>query len=277
MKKLVQRVGYFILTCCVVMISACRQASDPNVEATVQFILTMEAAQETEIAQSVQQTVDAQPGDASISQTSTIASTIPSSPTRISQTQNTPDNNTPTRLPSTPTKIPPTPSPVPPTMIANTPTRVPPTPTRIPPTPSPVPPTIVPIPPLPSPKPPTSQPPVTYSTGPLEIPQTWTVDLDEGVVGAGSDADVWFRAETATERYIVPQNDASMAIVGTVSVGRDGCVSAPLSTEQIDINNLPEGTYVCVLTNQGRYSQFRINAPIGPSPGTLFIGYTTWE
>ena len=39
--------------------------------------------------------------------------------------------------------------------------------------------------------------------------------------------------------------------------------------------------YICVLTNTGRYSEFRVTAPVGapagPSPGTLSIEYTTWE
>jgi len=120
-------------------------------------------------------------------------------------------------------------------------------------------------------------PPVTHSTGLLDIPQTFTVDLDEGVIAAGADSDIWFEAVTAIERYVTSRNGATIAIVGTSSVGRDGCAAAPLSTSRIHVNNLPVGTYVCVRTNLGRYSQFRVNAPIGPSPGTLSIGYTTWE
>ena len=119
--------------------------------------------------------------------------------------------------------------------------------------------------------------PKTHSTGPLTISQTWTADLDEGEVGAGTDSDIWFEAETATERYITPINGATIAKVGTTSVGLGGCLEAPLSSSRININDLPEGTYVCVRTNLGRYSQFRVNEPVGPSPGTLNIGYTTWE
>ena len=119
--------------------------------------------------------------------------------------------------------------------------------------------------------------PETHSTGLLTIPQTWTADLDEGVVGAGPDADIWFHALTDDERYIEPTDGADIAKVGTRSVGLEGCMAAPLSSTKIDINDLPEGTYVCVLTNEGRFSQFRVNAPVGPSPGTLNVGYTTWE
>lgn len=122
-----------------------------------------------------------------------------------------------------------------------------------------------------------SNPPRTYSTGLLEVPQTWTVDLDEGQLGAGSDSDIWFRAETATRRYVTPRNGAKLVPVGNRSVGRDGCAAASLSNNPIPIEALTPGTYVCVQTNQGRYSQFRVNAPVGASPGTLEMGYTTWE
>jgi hypothetical protein len=140
-------------------------------------------------------------------------------------------------------------------------------------TPTPTPVTPTPTPPTPTP----TSPPMMHSTGKLDIPQTWTADLDEGVVGAGEMADIWFEAETEVERYVTPTNGATIAKVGTTSVGLNGCMAAPLSDSRIGVDDLPEGTYVCVRTNQGRYSQFRVNASVGSSPGTLHIGYTTWE
>lgn len=41
----------------------------------------------------------------------------------------------------------------------------------------------------------------TFSTGPLDIPQTSTADLDRGAVGRGSGVDIWFQAETAELLY----------------------------------------------------------------------------
>lgn len=119
---------------------------------------------------------------------------------------------------------------------------------------------------------------IIHSEGELRISQTWSADLDEGVVGGSkSDRDFWFVAETATKRYLSPSNGVKMAIVGTTSVGINGCKTAKLLQNRIDINDLSEGTYVCVLTNQGRYSEFRVDEPINPSPGALIITYTTWE
>lgn len=118
--------------------------------------------------------------------------------------------------------------------------------------------------------------PRTHSTGELVIPQTWAADLDEGSVTTDAASDIWFEAVTATERYVTPRNGATIARVGTTSVGGDGCARAPLGATRISLSELPVGTYVCVRTNGGRYSQFRVNAAVGASPGELRIGYTTW-
>ena len=119
--------------------------------------------------------------------------------------------------------------------------------------------------------------PKVHSRGRIDIPQTWTLDLDEGKLNAGTEADIWFAAETAVRRYVIPCNGAKIAKVGMSSVGWDGCAAAHLSTSKIPISSLPHGSHVCVLTNRGRYSQFCVNAPVGPSPGVLKIEYTTWE
>jgi serine/threonine protein kinase len=119
--------------------------------------------------------------------------------------------------------------------------------------------------------------PVIHSAGTLEIAEGFCADLDEGVAACSSDADIWFHPVSSVERYVEPPNGAKIAKVGTSSVGRGGCAAASLSTSHIHVNDLPAGTYVCVLTNAGRYSEFRVNAPVGPFPGTLRIHYITWE
>ncbi len=124
----------------------------------------------------------------------------------------------------------------------------------------------------------TRPPPATiHASGTLNIPQTFLADLDQGVIGDEVGADIWFQGVTATTRYVTPWSGVLIAKMGTSPVGKSGCAAAALSSARIDINNLPVGTYVCVRTNQGRYSQFRVDAAVGPSPGTLVIGFTTWD
>jgi hypothetical protein len=150
------------------------------------------------------------------------------------------------------------------------------TPTQLPPTLTPVPPTAI---PLDTPTPTSAPESTPFSSGSIDIPQTYIVDLDQGVVVDNShqdQGDFWFEAATPTDRYITPWNGTQIALVGTHAPGLSGCQSASYSSNKIAIAELPVGTYVCVQTNEGRYSQVRIDAPVGPSPGTLSISYTTW-
>jgi hypothetical protein len=123
-----------------------------------------------------------------------------------------------------------------------------------------------------------STPPVTHKTGLLELKQTWVVDLDNGTLGgSGGGGDVWFQAKTATQRFLTPRNGAQIALAGMTSINLSGCQAlGTYSSASMPIEAFPEGMYVCVKTNEGRYSQFRVNTAPGPSPGVLNLGFTTW-
>ncbi|KRS12891.1 hypothetical protein XM53_10035 [Roseovarius atlanticus] len=117
----------------------------------------------------------------------------------------------------------------------------------------------------------------TFSTGPLEIPQTWTADLDRGAVGRGSGVDIWFQAETAELLYLAPRNGAQLGVGDRRNRGFDGCRGARFSANRVSLRDIPVGSYICAKTNEGRISQFRVNAVSGGSPKTLSLGYTTWQ
>ncbi len=129
-------------------------------------------------------------------------------------------------------------------------------------------------PPTPTPDVTDTPQPTTYKSDSLDINQTGTADLDEGVTPAGATADIWFEAVSAAERYLTPKNGAKMAIWGTSSAGMYDCIGAALSTNRIPIADVPVGTYVCYETNQGRPGAFRVNALAGT---VLTIGFTTWN
>ena len=121
---------------------------------------------------------------------------------------------------------------------------------------------------------------MTHSTGGISIPQTYLADLDEGGVVNNPSADIWFEAVTASEMYLVPKNGARFWLGNGSNRGYDGCSSAgggSYSTARIPLEDVPVGTYVCVRTNEHRYSQFRVNQLTPGYPHTLKIGYTTWE
>jgi hypothetical protein len=118
-------------------------------------------------------------------------------------------------------------------------------------------------------------PPVTYSTGPAVVPQTYQVNFDNGNVG-GAGADLWFQAVTHAEKYLTPINGASIAVGDRSNRGRDGCRVASFTTARVPLAAVPVGSYICMKTNQGRISQFRLNGITGLAVKNLEMGYTTW-
>ena len=117
--------------------------------------------------------------------------------------------------------------------------------------------------------------PRTLSMGPLSVPQTYVFDLDEGHVGGNGD--IWFHAVTNTELYLEPRGGAQMAVGDRSNRGYAGCSAESFSTTRVALSAVPVGSYVCVRTDQGHISQFRMNAISSGSPKTLSIGYTTWQ
>lgn len=115
--------------------------------------------------------------------------------------------------------------------------------------------------------------PSTHSTGPIELQQTFTANLDNGNVG-GAGVDIWYQAVTAAEKYITPSNGAQLALGDGSNRGYDGCSTEAFSGDQLALEDIPPGTYVCAKTNQGRISQFRVNGFVGT---TMKLGYTTWS
>jgi hypothetical protein len=129
--------------------------------------------------------------------------------------------------------------------------------------------------PVPLPVPTPGATPVTHSTGPLSVPQTYVFDLDAG--GVGGEGDIWFHAVTNTQLYLEPRDGAQMAVGDRSNRGFAGCSAASFSTARVALSAVPVGSYVCVRTNEGRISQFRVNAVCSGSPKTLSLGYTTWR
>jgi hypothetical protein len=115
--------------------------------------------------------------------------------------------------------------------------------------------------------------PVTHSTGPIDLPQTYLADLDSGEVTQFG-ADIWYRAVNASQKYIQPRNGARISISGPSNRGKAGCSTAHYTDVPAALVEIPVGTYVCVKTSEGRISEFRVN---GYNGTTMKIGYTTWK
>lgn len=117
--------------------------------------------------------------------------------------------------------------------------------------------------------------PQTFATAKLNVPQTYQFDLDRGAVQPNG-ADLWFQAETANRLYLAPRNGALINVGDRSNRGRNGCSGGQFSSSRVPLSDLPVGSYICMRTDEGRVSQFRINGISPGSPKTLRIGFTTW-
>lgn len=114
--------------------------------------------------------------------------------------------------------------------------------------------------------------PITHKTGGLSIASSFTADFDAGTTGAGG-ADVWHHAINAAIRRLEVRGGAQLALGDGSNRGYAGCRNAAFSTAPVPFASLSVGTYVCVKTDQGRISQFRVNSYTGT---TMNVGFTTW-
>ena len=120
-------------------------------------------------------------------------------------------------------------------------------------------------------------PPTIHVNGTASLNQTYLIDLDSASIVSAAATDIWFEAVTATERYITPKNGAQIVKMGKNEPGYLGCQGASYHSSQIKIQDVPAGTYLCVRTNEGRFSEIYITDTVGPSPGVLKFKFTVWN
>jgi hypothetical protein len=111
--------------------------------------------------------------------------------------------------------------------------------------------------------------PSVYTQGQVAISGTSSCDLDLGHQTLYTDPtrDFFWEITSDVERSIRPGNGAQFHVVGIVdfsSIGYSDLQGYSYSTEAINgsdnaSNQIPAGTVVAAITNQGRYSKFRID------------------
>lgn len=122
---------------------------------------------------------------------------------------------------------------------------------------------------------PTSVPPALYMSGQLTVQQTFLADLDEGLQTQDG-ADIWFEADTDTDRFVTPVNTTWLADIGPTEATYETCAMATYTNQRIPVQELPPGETFCVRTDEGRLAAAKVEAGPGPSPGQLQLTFTTW-
>jgi len=103
------------------------------------------------------------------------------------------------------------------------------------------------------------------TTTSLTIGGAQCLDVDTGDVGPSTpDTDLWWEQVSSTERYLVPQNGATVANLGIVDFDSVvDCSIYTLSTDPINgsigNNTIPDGTVLVIKTDIGNCAKMRID------------------
>ena len=112
--------------------------------------------------------------------------------------------------------------------------------------------------------------------GSFAVRQTWFGDIDAGRecdTNTRKDADFWFQAVTATERFLDAENGAAFGFPSepTLASCREAIALAPIT--RIALASLKPDKLIAVRTNLGRFMLVSLAREVGPSPATLELRY----
>ncbi len=125
------------------------------------------------------------------------------------------------------------------------------------------------------PPPPPPPPPVIFASGSFELVPSFQVNLDTGVIGIPG-ADLFYQSVGFTSVQLTPVNGAQISFAGGAQRNQAGCAAAAYSPAPVPFASLAVGFYLCVRTNEGRFSEIRINN-IGLILRILSVSFTTWN
>jgi hypothetical protein len=119
----------------------------------------------------------------------------------------------------------------------------------------------------------TTTPPVQASGEISSIPGD-SIDLDTLTVNDG-DEDLAYEVDSNNYHWLAPQIGAMIGVYSRLEPYLEDCQSAGMSTAPIAVESLSVGTYLCYLTNEGRYGKAFFTS-LDPDTFTLTLDLLTW-
>jgi hypothetical protein len=127
-----------------------------------------------------------------------------------------------------------------------------------------------------TPSPTTTPEPVIYSSGSLDVDQTFGADLDEGQIASGGVVDFYFQPVNVSTKYVTPLNGALFANWDPVLPSYTQCLNYSLSGADILVEPQLVGYYLCYQTSEGRPGFLHIETITSGDPQTINLNFTTY-
>jgi hypothetical protein len=93
--------------------------------------------------------------------------------------------------------------------------------------------------------------PVVRASGTVSLSLANTLDLDTIQINSGGGFDLIYELNGSGQHQLTPQNNAIIGVYGTSQPSRANCMSAPMTSLPIILENTPVVSYLCYRTDQG--------------------------
>lgn len=119
----------------------------------------------------------------------------------------------------------------------------------------------------------TATPPVQASDE-LSLAPGDSIDLDTLTLNNDNE-DLIYQVDADNYHWLAPQDEARIGVYGSLEPNLADCQSANMSHAPIAVESLSIGTYLCYISNEGRYGR-AVFVALDPDDFTLTLGLLTW-
>jgi hypothetical protein len=100
------------------------------------------------------------------------------------------------------------------------------------------------------------------------------ISLDTLTLNSG-EADLDYRVDVDQYHWLAPNGQATIGVYGSLQPGQADCQATNMSPAPIAVESLSPGTYLCYLTNQGRFGRM-LFVTLNHTNFTLTLDLLTW-
>jgi hypothetical protein len=119
--------------------------------------------------------------------------------------------------------------------------------------------------------------PSVYKTAKVDVEEGESVDLDEGeIVGDGSDRDMSFSV-SGPDKFLEVRNGAEIVNWGDDVPDFEDCQGSDLSGDDIDLDDIAVGDWICFETSEGRIGRFEVEGISAGPDQILALDIRTWK
>jgi hypothetical protein len=114
--------------------------------------------------------------------------------------------------------------------------------------------------PQPSLTPTASATPDVHTMGQVTLMPGDQLDLDTLQLNTGLEEDLLYQVNASNNVLLTPLNGATLGVFGGNNPSLQNCQAASLSSASLPVESMTAGTYLCALSDQGRYGWLRLNS-----------------